>query len=264
MDTLDPAAEYLRLAGHYRQMSDEELLLLIPQRDELTPSAQQALASEVRHRGLKVEAKLEEKPFADSSFEGPKLRQESPPPDVHIDDSPDGDTAYEEERKLVELCTVWSLRDALKLQHILDVAGIPFFMGAEKATGVGKVTSNFANGVSVQIMQVGMPWAAPLLQNYFPEDDPAPQESKETDAPPIRCPRCNSEEGVFNGLTAAARSPSHNLSQKFQWTCDPAARPGKTTGWQARVVSRKAATESSAKETSGTQEGPADRRQRSA
>jgi hypothetical protein len=39
----------------------------------------------------------------------------------------------------VEICTVWSLSDGLQLQTLLDRAGIPFFMGPEKATGVEAV-----------------------------------------------------------------------------------------------------------------------------
>ena len=212
--TQDPAAEYLRLAERYRQMSDEELLELIPESESLTHEAQQALASEIRSRGLRIETSSEES-TAKPTLGGPKFRQESP---EAADDSPESDT-YEEERKLVELCTVWSQRDALKLQCILDVAGIPFFMGPEKATGVDKVTSNFANSVSVQIMQVGMPWAGPLMKNYEPEDDPAPPDNKIKEAR-VRCPKCNSTEVVFDRLIAAAGAPADTPSQKFEWTCD--------------------------------------------
>ncbi len=217
---LDPAAEYLRLAEHYRQMRDEELLQLVPQTEKLTPLAQQALASEVRHRGLKIEEKQEEKASAQPSFAAPKFRQKpaSAPTPAH-DSSDTTDDTYEDDRRLVELCTVWSLRDALQVQRILDVAGIPFFMGPEKATGVDKVTSNFANGVSVQIMQIGLPWAAPLLQNYEPEDDPTPKESP-VEKLPVRCPGCNSSEVVFNGLTSAAEAGEDKPSRKFRWTCD--------------------------------------------
>src|SRR5271157_1741350 len=56
MDTFDAAGgEFLRISERYRQMSDDELLLLIPQSADLTPFAQHALANEVRSRGLKAE-----------------------------------------------------------------------------------------------------------------------------------------------------------------------------------------------------------------
>lgn len=203
-------------------MSDDELLVLLPQSSELTPFAQQALASEARSRGLKVEVE-DKKPPAPSPFkppptffehESPKLRESSD------DDFPDAETSYDEDRKLVELCTVWSVRDALKVQTILDAAGIPFFMGKEKATGVDGATSNFTDGVSVQIMRIGLAWAAPGMVNYTPEDEPGAKESEESEETTIRCPRCHSAEVVFEGGTSTLIVTADDSSQKYRWTCD--------------------------------------------
>jgi hypothetical protein len=150
MDTLDPAGEFLRISERYRQMSDSELLVLIPQSSELTPFAQQALANEVRQRGLKAEVEVEDKrlsapsqfkpPPAFLEHESPKFRDSAGDDLPDSDPSNDPDSSYDEDRKLVELCTVWSVRDALQVQTILDGLGIPFFMGPEKATGVDGVT----------------------------------------------------------------------------------------------------------------------------
>jgi hypothetical protein len=119
MDIVDPTAEWRRLSEHYRRMSDNELLVLARQKSELTEAAQQALADEVCQRG-------------------PKLQPEklSAPPDPE----PQPDSPYAEDRELIEICTVWSFPDALQLQMLLDRAGIPFFMGPEKARGVDAVT----------------------------------------------------------------------------------------------------------------------------
>jgi len=242
MESFDPAGqEFLRISERYRQMSDGELLVLIPQSSELTPFAQQALANEVRSRGLKAE--VEDKgPSAPSEFraapfkpppaffehesehESPKFRESAgsdfPDSDSSYPDSSREDQ-YDEDRKLVELCTVWSVRDALKVQTILDGLGIPFFMGPEKATGVDGVTSNFAKGVGVQIMQIGMPWAMPAMQHYEPEDDPTPKEkNQELDELPVRCPKCHSTEVVFEGLTSAPAIATDESSQKYKWTCE--------------------------------------------
>jgi DNA-directed RNA polymerase subunit M/transcription elongation factor TFIIS len=235
MDTFDPAAgEFLRISERYRQMSDGELLVLIPQSSELTPFAQQALANEVRSRGLKAEV---EQPATPSPFKlppaffehesehgSPKFRDSAgsdlPDPDSSQPDSSQEDQ-YDEDRKLVELCTVWSGRDAAKVQTILDEAGIPFFMGPEKATAVDRVTSNFAKGVGVQIMQIGLPWARPAMQHYEPEDDPTPKEkNQELDELPVHCPKCHSTEVVFEGLTSAPAMATDESSQKYKWTCD--------------------------------------------
>jgi len=227
----DPAAEYLRLAEHYRQMKDEELLELIPQRDRLTPAAQQALAIEVRQRGLKVEVAAEEpaapppKPAPRFNAPSPRFRQRAAANSAgaHSSNSDESgqDDPYEEERKLFTLCTVWSLRDALKVQWILDVAGIPFYMGPEKATGVDRVRSDFSKGVTVEIMQVGWPWAYQAMQGrYFPEDAPPSDMPEEPKALFIRCPRCQSKEVVFNGLSASLGARDDDSPRRFRWTCD--------------------------------------------
>ncbi len=222
MDTHDPAGEFLRISEHYRRMSDDELLLLIPQSSELTPLAQQALASEARSRGLQAEVEAE-KPPGGSPFKPPPAFFEHESPKLRESASygfPDAETSYDEDRKLVELCTVWSVRDALKVQTILDSAGIPFFMGKEKAPGVDEVTSNFANGVSVRIMQVGLPWAAPGMVHYMPEDEPGAKESDEAGESTIRCPKCHSAEVIFEGGTSTQVIAADDSSQKFKWTCD--------------------------------------------
>jgi len=221
MDPLDPAGEWLRISEHYRQLDDGELLVLSRQRSELTDFAQQALEQELSHRGLHAEAEPE-KPATPSPFtpppaffehESPKLR------DSAGTDFPNPDFDYAEDRKLVELCMVWSVRDALKVQTILDRLGIPFFMGPEKATGVAEVTSNFADGIAVQIMQIGFPWAGPAMRNYEPEDDPNPIPNEGLDELPVRCPKCHSTEVIFEGQTSAVVA-TDNSSQKYQWTCD--------------------------------------------
>ena len=232
MDTLDPAGEFLRISERYRQMSDDELLVLIPQSSELTPFAQQALANEVRSRGLKAEVEDKE-PSAPSQSKASEFK---PPPaffehgspkfrDAGSDDFPDSDSSddhdsYEEDRKLVELCTVWSVRDALQLQGILDVAGIPFFMGPEKATGVDGVTSDFSKGVGVRIMQIGLPWARQPMRHYEPEDDPTPKVNEELDEILVRCPKCHSTEVVFEGRAPEPGKAMDESSREFKWTCD--------------------------------------------
>lgn len=203
MGTLDPAGEFLRVSERYRQMSDSELLVLTRQSSELTDVAQQALANEISHRGLKLQP--EEPP-------APPIPE--PPPSYPPDSS------YSEDRELVELCTVWSLSDALQLQTLLDTAGIPFFMGPEKATGVDAVTSNFANGVSVQIMRIGMPWARQAMRDYTPTNEPGPKQEGERSELPVRCPKCHSTEVIFEDLITEPTTATDNSSPKYKWTCD--------------------------------------------
>ena len=95
----------------------------------MTDVAQQTLAQEISQRRLRLEP------------------EETPAP-LPAEPPPDSSSSYAEDRELVEICVVWCLSDALQVQMLLDRAGIPFFMGPEKATGVDAVTSNLGNGVS--------------------------------------------------------------------------------------------------------------------
>ncbi|HKR83658.1 MAG TPA: hypothetical protein VJS37_05750, partial [Terriglobales bacterium] len=163
MQPYGPASESLRLAEHYRQMTDGELISLSEDPSELTEMAQDALRQEISSRRLRI-----------LPSKAPALLK--PPPDRPEEGSP-----YAEERELVVIANVYSLRDALQMQRILDVAGIPFYMGREKASGVDAVTSNYAQGIQVQVMRIGAPWAlAALRRSYEPKDEP-PEEQVDWD-----------------------------------------------------------------------------------
>lgn len=201
MEALDPAAEWLRLSERYRQMSDSELTALARHNSDLTDVAQQTLANEISQRRL-------------------KLQPEEPPAPLPAEPPPDSSSFYAEDRELIEISVVWNLSDALQVQTLLDRAGIPFFMGAEKATGVHAVTSNFGNGVSVKIMQIGVPWARQAMLNYTPANEPGPKREEELSELPVRCPKCHSTEVVFERLTTEPATAPENSSSKFEWTCD--------------------------------------------
>jgi DNA-directed RNA polymerase subunit M/transcription elongation factor TFIIS len=205
METLDPARESLRLAERYRQMSDEELISLTRQTPELTDLAQQALAAEISRRRLKRQAEESSAP---------------PVPELPTDSAEVDDPSYAEERELIEISTVWSLADALQLQMLLDTAGIPFYMGREKATRVDAVTSNFADGVSVHIMRVGMSWARQAIQHYTPTAAPAEANDEEAGDFVIRCPKCHSTEVIFDRLVIEPTDTGGKSEAKYLWTCD--------------------------------------------
>ena len=214
MNTLDPAGEWLRIAEHYRQLSDSELLVLARQRSQLTDFAQQSLAQELYQRRLKVEPDLLNEGEAPPS-----------PPILEASSSP----SYDEDRRLVRICTVWSLPDALQVQTLLDRAGIPFFMGPEKATGVDAVTSNFVSGVDVEIMNIGLQWARQAMQNYAPANQPPEKPEEEPVEIQVRCPKCHSTDVVFERLiedpaTVVASAPI------YQWTCDSCGHQWEDSG----------------------------------
>src|SRR5690349_12754289 len=193
----ESSLEWLRLSAHYRAMTDGELIAIARQSSKLTEIAQQVLASEVSHRQLLIPPEQDPQP---------------PPPPKPSPDSP-----YAEDRELIEICTVWSISDALQLQWLLDRAGIPFFMGPEKATGVDAVTSDFTKGVAVQIMRIGFYWASQAMRDYFPKDEPA-SEAVEIPDTAVCCPVCRSQDVIFKSLASPPESTAPSV-QRFNWTC---------------------------------------------
>ena len=222
MDILGPAGESLRLAQHYGAMSDGELIDLAQHSSELTDLARAALAQEVSTRRLEI----------------PPVEEEPDPEPAPLADDADEGSAYAEEREIVGLCTVWSYRDAEPLQNLLDAAGIPFYMGKEKATRVSKVTSNFSSGVSVGVMRAGLPWASNCLRHFEPKDEPLDEKRDLEVEVAIHCPKCHSEDVIFDHLSGDSQFSQHesdedsepadvedeqtepgSTSRKFDWTC---------------------------------------------
>jgi hypothetical protein len=151
----------------------------------------------------------------------------------------------------VEICTVWSLSDAHKCPQqshrpwahgrtrgLLRIgghsnktgerAGIPFFMGPEKANGVEAVTSNFVNGVSVQAFKscASVYSGHVTLSNYMPVNEPGPKHEDELDERPVRYPRCQSTEVIFVGLIAQPSARTYDgqlfspirVDLRFMWS----------------------------------------------
>jgi DNA-directed RNA polymerase subunit M/transcription elongation factor TFIIS len=205
MDSVDRVQQWRQVTEHYRALTDDELIGIARQKEDLTEIAQQALAAEISSRKLEV-------PPEERAAE-----QKAP-----VFPEPDPDSPYEAERELVEIEVVYSLRDALQLQTLLDGADIPFCMGEEKATRAEAVRSNFASGVSVKIMRIGLPYASGARRAFQPEDDPGQAAGEERpedlDADSVFCPKCHSQEVVLLEVEADRAKPE--LASTFGWTCD--------------------------------------------
>jgi DNA-directed RNA polymerase subunit M/transcription elongation factor TFIIS len=203
MELIDRAGEWRRLAEYYRQLTDDELVDLARDASALTDVAQQALQQEVSNRRLKIPAE-----------------ETAPQPDPLLGGSQDAEDPYAEDREFTEIATVWSRRDAQELQRLLDFAGVPFYMGPEKATSAEAVTSNFADGVSVQVMNAGVGIARHEMGNYSPQDEPPEARGEVPEELAIHCPGCHSTEVVFEELDPQPQHAAGAPSSKFKWRCD--------------------------------------------
>ena len=146
------------------------------------------------------------------------------------------DDPYAEDRELVEICNVCSLSDALQVQRLLDSVYVPFFMGPERATRAEAVTSNFSNGVSVQVIRIGVPWARQALQHYEPADEPPDEKcNRNEDADfAVRCPKCHSKELVFEELVSETATATCASPPKYKWTCDSCGHEWQDEGIQTK------------------------------
>jgi DNA-directed RNA polymerase subunit M/transcription elongation factor TFIIS len=201
MGTPGTAQESLRLSQHYRRLSDEELIELAGEKENLTEAAQRALVMEISSRKLSV-------------LPSQAMVHPVPPPASSEDD------LYAEDRELVQIRTLWSKADAQRLQYVLNIAGIPFYMGKEMATSVDEVISNFAEGVPVSVMRIGWPWAWQAMQNYyFPKDERPEPNYADAGEVAIHCPRCRSREVIFEHLVETRDDASGKAATKYRWTC---------------------------------------------
>jgi len=88
------------------------------------------------------------------------------------------------------------------------------------ATDASAVTSNFAEGVAVGIMQIGAPWARQALQYYEPLNEPKEERVEELGEIPVYCPKCRSSEVVFDQLIGERPKTAKDSPQLFEWACD--------------------------------------------
>jgi len=218
MDAVDRVEQWRQVSEHYRSLTDDELIAIARQKSELTDVAQQALDAEVLHRKLEIP---------------PELPDDEP--ELAVLPEPEPGSPYEPERQLAEIETVYSLRDARQLQQLLEADGIPCFMGDEKATDANAVRSNFANGVTVKIMRIGIPYATRARRAFQPEDDPS-HDQKERDediqADPLICPKCKSDQVFLEEVEPDSAKPG--TATKFEWSCDACGHHWENDGILAR------------------------------
>lgn len=198
MQAFGPASESLRLLEHYHSLTDDELLAIAEDTSDLTDLAQQVLSAEMSQRKLSVPAK------------------EAALPEPEPNSEQDAEDPYAEDRSLVQIATVFSLRDAMQLQKLLDDSDVPCFMGEERATRADAVTSNFSDGVPVAVMRIGVPWAQQALQQYQPADERVTEGQQGGEDLAVHCPRCHSEDVIFEQLAAQSGS---GQGEKFDWSC---------------------------------------------
>lgn len=206
MGTVDEAEQWRQVSEHYRSLTDDELIAIARDKEDLTEVAQQVLAAEIQSRRLEIPAEEQTEDEGGAILPGAE---------------PDPDSPYSEDQELVEIETVYSLRDAQQLEALLNEDGIPFYLGEERATHTDDVKSNFTKGVSVKIMRIGLAYATRARMNFHPQDDPEERDLEESKLTPepvtLFCPKCRSDQVLLESSQADASMTS---GTRFSWRCE--------------------------------------------
>lgn len=195
----DPAAEWRRLAEHYRAMSDEALCELALAIGDLTDTAQQVLRGELHSRGLGDPEKIAQGPVRpDGGAPLERSRERTAPLDEEEDAETVSDGAEAEEQGSggphdytwkVLLCDCEEWKQAWQLGQALSRAGIENWPESARRTG------NPYSRVFVaadQLERARLVAAQPIPQDIVEESEEDP-----SDYVAPTCPGCGSPDPVL-------------------------------------------------------------------
>jgi hypothetical protein len=250
METIDHSDEYRRLQELYADMSDSRLEQMADGIDDLTEIAQQVLRAEMAKRGLgaplqgaaaveiarqalqrELSEPDEDAPFAAAAKEeDPILARESP-----ADPNNRGSGIPNLDPHAYDPIAIWYVDDPAKAQHIMGIlnsAGIKSYLGPDNVENVEDYKGSYEDGVEVKVMKFQARFAVDGLRRVLP---PEPErESADDTGYAIGCPKCNSEDLIFQGIVVEAGKGSAPV-EKNSWTCDACGHQWKDDGIEGKV-----------------------------
>jgi DNA-directed RNA polymerase subunit M/transcription elongation factor TFIIS len=192
MGRIDGLEESRRLQEFYARLTDEELQAAADEGYQLTEVAKQTLQAEILTRGLRIQ-----------------LRDAPPPPGF-----PDQTNNFDpSELDLVVVQRAWDIDEARQLKRILDDARIPSYLGPNNLENVEDYKGTFENGVDLKIRDVDDQLARAAISQS------SPQETQNEEAYIPVCPKCHSDQIVFQSLDTS-QQPDSAFDAKFNWSCD--------------------------------------------
>ena len=188
----------------YARMSDDELQVVAGEAYDLTDVAKEVLQAEISSRGADIQLRLEP----------PSDNEPEPEPEVE-EDLESLDPA---ELDLVKVLDLHDEEEARTAKWVLDNSGIPSFIGSNNVRNVEDYQGSFEKGVALKVRRDDCDAARRAFKDHWPEDrnDDAEPDLSEAD---VRCPKCHSDELVFESLEGETTDDS-TLDTKFNWHCD--------------------------------------------
>ncbi len=202
-----PIEQSRRLQERYASFTDDELLALAEDAGDLTEVARQALQSEIATRGLQV-------PLSETRVGTAASAVQSSP-----NSKPDEDS--------VDLVSVWRAWDRDELRQVMDallVARVTAVFGPDYLSEADAFAGSFDHGVDVSVSEWDRQRASSVLAAKMPQ----PNDDSDTSHLP-RCPKCHSEDIVFQGLDDK-NAPEGFATSKFNLSCDSCGYQWKDDG----------------------------------
>lgn len=217
---IDPVQEWQRITAAYREKSPEELLELARDFADLTETAQQALRSEMRSRGMRDPEAPPERPVA----------RQQPPPREKEDrfDNPDSDVFFSSMPKIVDdedgaqedaaspdyswftyLCECETRQQALELCEVLQRANIN-----------NRYRTHGLPYPQVYVAADQLEQARLIADKPIPQDiiDELKIEVPEYEVP--KCPKCGTEDPLLESVEPTNHWRCENCDNEWD---DPAA-----------------------------------------
>ncbi len=240
----DPRLEWQRLTEHYRGLNDDALRDLAADFNDLTDTAQQALRTEMRSRGLgdpqsaspaPVASNVPLPPLAAGSA-GTSLDQTAVnpiltfprPPELVSDASgaaaeADGPVEYTWKTVLCECDTDDQSR---QLSEVLRRAGIEtwFSFGGYTTSTVPSISRSLqAGGIQVLVAADQLDQARAIAAQPIPREIVEESEIKVPDYTPPSCPKCRAADPVLEGVDPANSWKCEQCG--YEWTDSIPAEP---------------------------------------
>jgi hypothetical protein len=224
----DPAFEWQRLTEYYRQMSDDELRELTADFDDLTETAQQALRSEMRSRGLGDSVVASNvSGNANSPFASPaapitvstEIVTRAPTRDRMVNalgffgqlpeivpDTPDAggadDAPHEYTWKTV-LCKCDDMTQALEVSEALKQAGIESWIAGPRPSAYSSYASLDLINPRVLVAADQLDQARAIAARPIPPEIVAESRIEVPDFEPPICPTCGASDPVLEAVDPA-------------------------------------------------------------
>ena len=193
MQDIDVQQHWRELREAYAQMNEDELGRVAADAFDLTPIAREALQAVISERGLKIQLAASPAPAEPSE----------------IADSSDDE--------LVCVRTLDSEAEAKEAKAILDANFIASCLGPENIVDLEDFKGSFEGGVDLKVFANDSRRASSVLSSYAPQEETAEELEAESKEYAVTCPKCRSEEVVFEG--EVPNSDHQPAPAEFNWSC---------------------------------------------